>query len=168
MFRLTPESIDAAGLRAALENDAAGACVTFEGIVRNHNDGRAVLRLEYEAYPALANKEGEAILREASARFNILGAACVHRTGALEIGSMAVWVGVVAAHRGEAFDACRFIIDTVKHSVPIWKREFYADGTVEWVGCAGCSSSPHPHPPPLSIAQAKMERGGGARRAGEG
>jgi molybdopterin synthase catalytic subunit len=141
VFHLTSEPIAAAALRAALENSAAGACVTFEGVVRNHNDGRAVLRLEYEAYPALAHKEGEAILAEARARFRILEAACVHRTGALEIGGMAVWVGVSAAHRGEAFDACRFIIDTVKHRVPIWKREFYADGTVEWVNCAGCAES---------------------------
>jgi molybdopterin synthase catalytic subunit len=147
MFRLTNQAIEVAAFRAELENDAAGACVTFEGIVRNHNDGRSVLRLEYEAYPALANKEGEAILREALQKFDILGATCVHRTGALEIGGMAVWVGVVSAHRGEAFDACRFIIDTVKHRVPIWKREFYADGSVEWVGCAGCGDAEHPaHP----------------------
>jgi molybdopterin synthase catalytic subunit len=147
MFRLTDQPIDVAAMRAELENDAAGACVTFEGIVRNHNDGRSVLRLEYEAYPALANKEGEAILKEALEKFDILGATCVHRTGALEIGGMAVWVGVVAAHRGEAFDACRYIIDTVKHRVPIWKREFYADGSVEWVGCAGCGDTVHPtHP----------------------
>jgi molybdopterin synthase catalytic subunit len=137
-FRLSSVPIDGAALRAALENSAAGACVMFEGVVRDHNDGRSVLRLEYEAYPALALREGEAILREAGERFNILGASCVHRAGALEIGGMAVWVGVVAAHRGEAFDACRYIIDTVKQRVPIWKREFYADGTVEWVGCAGC------------------------------
>jgi molybdopterin synthase catalytic subunit len=147
MFRLTDQLIDVIALRAELENDAAGACVTFEGIVRNHNDGRSVLRLEYEAYPALANKEGEAIVREALGKFDILGATCVHRTGALGIGDMAVWVGVVSAHRGEAFDACRYIIDTVKHRVPIWKREFYADGSVEWVGCAGCGDTEHPvHP----------------------
>jgi molybdopterin synthase catalytic subunit len=137
-FRLTSEPIDAARLRAALENDAAGACATFEGIVRDHNDGRAVLRLEYEAYPALALKEGKDIVRAALERFDILGATCVHRTGPLEIGGMAVWVGVSAAHRGAAFDACRYIIDEVKKRVPIWKREFYADGSVEWVGCAGC------------------------------
>lgn len=138
MFRLTDKPIDPAALRVELENDSAGACVTFEGIVRNHNDGRSVLRLEYEAYPALANKEGEEIVSAALERFDILGATCVHRTGALEIGGMAVWVGVASAHRGAAFEACRYIIDTVKQRVPIWKREFYADGTVEWVGCAGC------------------------------
>jgi molybdopterin synthase catalytic subunit len=143
MFRLTNKPIDAAALRAELENAAAGACVAFEGIVRNHNDGRSVLRLEYEAYPALANKEGEDIVRAALEKFGILGAACVHRVGPLEIGGMAVWVGVAAAHRGAAFDACRYIIDEVKRRVPIWKREFYADGTVEWVGCAGCAQPDH-------------------------
>jgi molybdopterin synthase catalytic subunit len=144
-FTLASEPIDAARLRAFLENRAAGACVTFEGIVRDHNDGRAVARLEYEAYPALALREGEAILREARERFALTGALCVHRTGPLEIGGMAVWVGVAAAHRGAAFDACRYVIDEVKKRVPIWKREFYADGTVEWVNCAACADPSHAH-----------------------
>jgi molybdopterin synthase catalytic subunit len=145
MFRLTSEPIDAAALRAELENAAAGACVTFEGIVRDHNDGRAVLRLEYEAYSALADKEGAAIARAALGKFDILGAMCVHRTGPLEIGDMAVWVGVSAAHRGAAFDACRYVIDEVKKRVPIWKREFYADGSIEWVNCAACADPAHAH-----------------------
>jgi molybdopterin synthase catalytic subunit len=144
-FSLSSAPIDAVRLRALLENRAAGACVTFEGIVRDHNDGRSVLRLEYEAYPALALKEGEAILAAARARFEILGALCVHRTGPLEIGGMAVWVGVAAAHRGAAFDACRFVIDEVKKRVPIWKREFYADGKIEWVNCAACADPTHSH-----------------------
>ncbi|MCD6025470.1 MAG: molybdopterin-converting factor chain 2 [Fibrobacteria bacterium] len=144
MFRLTSEPIDSAGLRAALENPACGACVAFEGLVRNHNEGRTVLRLEYEAYGALAVKEGEAIVREARAKFRIEEAACVHRTGLLEIGDMAVWVGVASAHRGEAFKACAWIIDTVKQRVPIWKREHYADGTDQWVNCAACAPG-HEH-----------------------
>jgi molybdopterin synthase catalytic subunit len=140
-FRLTSETIDSIGLRAFLENPASGACVVFEGLIRNHNEGRAVLRLEYEAYGALAVKEGEAILREARERFHIKEAVCAHRTGLLEIGEMAVWVGVSSAHRGEAFKACAYIIDTVKQRVPIWKREHYADGTDEWVNCAQCATS---------------------------
>ena len=144
-FRLASEPINAAGLRAALENPACGACVTFEGLIRNHNEGRAVLRLEYEAYGALAVREGEAIVREARAKFRIEEAACVHRTGMLEIGEMAVWVGVSSAHRGEAFKACAYIIDTVKQRVPIWKREHYADGTDEWVNCAQCASPVDEH-----------------------
>ena len=144
MFRLTSEPIDANALRLELEHASAGACVAFEGVVRDDNDGRAVLRLEYEAYPALALKEGDAILQEAARRFDILGALCVHHTGPLEIGGMAVWVGVSAAHRGAAFDACRFVIDEVKKRVPIWTREFSADGSIEWVNCAACSHSAEP------------------------
>jgi molybdopterin synthase catalytic subunit len=146
LFRLTAETIDVAGLRASLENPACGACVAFEGLIRNHNEGRRVLRLEYEAYAALANKEGEAIVRDALAKFGIEEAVCVHRTGLLEIGEMAVWVGAASAHRGEAFKACSYIIDTVKQRVPIWKREHYADGTDEWVNCAACAPG-HEHPP---------------------
>lgn len=144
MFCLTSGPIDSSALRAALENPACGACVEFEGLVRNHNEGRTVLRLEYEAYGALAVKEGEAIVREARAKFRIEEAACVHRTGMLEIGDMAVWVGVASAHRGEAFKACAWIIDTVKQRVPIWKREHYADGTDEWVNCAACAPGHDP------------------------
>jgi molybdopterin synthase catalytic subunit len=152
VFALTDTPIDATALRAALENPACGACVTFEGLIRNHNEGRAVNRLEYEAYGALAVKEGEAIVREALKRFRIEEAACVHRTGLLEIGEMAVWVGVSSAHRGEAFKACAYIIDTVKQRVPVWKREHYVDGTDEWVNCASCATpgpeeraADHPH-----------------------
>ena len=147
MFRLTSETIDSIGLKASLENPACGACVTFEGLIRNHNEGRKVLRLEYESYAALAVKEGEAIVQEALKRFRIEEAACVHRTGLLEIGEMAVWVGVASAHRGEAFKACSYIIDTVKQRVPIWKREHYADGTDEWVNCAQCADPVHEHTP---------------------
>ena len=136
MFRLTQEPIDAAALRAELENDACGGVVIFEGIVRDHNDGRKVLRLEYEAYEALALKEGAAILAEVARTSGIAAAVCVHRLGPLAIGDAAVWVGVASAHRGEAFDACRRVIDEVKARVPIWKREHYADGTEGWVNCA--------------------------------
>ena len=145
LFRLTSETIDSIGLHAALENPACGASVTFEGLIRNHNEGRAVSRLEYEAYGALALKEGETIVREALKRFQIREAGCVHRTGLLEIGEMAVWVGVSSAHRGEAFKACAYIIDTVKQRVPIWKREHYVDGTDEWVNCATCASPEDQH-----------------------
>jgi molybdopterin synthase catalytic subunit len=92
--------------------------------------------LDYEAHPPLAEKEGERILAEARAKFPILDAACVHRTGALALGDLAVWVGVTAEHRDAAFGACRFIIDEAKARLPIWKREHYSDGTTEWVNCA--------------------------------
>jgi molybdopterin synthase catalytic subunit len=132
-FRISADPIDAASCGSALVNDGAGAFVTFEGWVRDHSDGGRVTALDYEAYAPLAEKEGERILAEASERFALLGAAAVHRVGALSLGDLAVWVGVTAAHRGEAFDACRFIIDQAKARLPIWKREHYADGVRTWV-----------------------------------
>ncbi|HEY6985282.1 MAG TPA: molybdenum cofactor biosynthesis protein MoaE [Rhodanobacteraceae bacterium] len=125
--------IDAAAQRIGLEDPAAGGCVTFEGWVRNHNDARAVIRLDYQAYVPLAEQEGEAILAEAIAKFRARSARCVHRTGSLGIGEMAVWVGVSADHRDAAFAACRWIIDEVKRRVPIWKNEHYADGESGWL-----------------------------------
>jgi molybdopterin synthase catalytic subunit len=100
------------------------------------NEGKSVLALDYEAYSPLAQVEGERILAEASGKFQVLWAACVHRTGSLALGDLAVWVAVCAAHRGAAFDASRYIIDETKARVPIWKREHYSDGTTEWINCA--------------------------------
>ncbi|HST27008.1 MAG TPA: molybdenum cofactor biosynthesis protein MoaE [Rudaea sp.] len=133
MFRLSETPIDAVELARELAHTRAGACVTFEGWVRDHNEGRAVLRLGYQAYVPLALAEGERILAEARAKFVVVEAACVHRVGTLEIGELAVWVGVSAAHRGAAFDACRYVIDEVKRRVPIWKNEHYADGESGWL-----------------------------------
>ncbi|MEP6939969.1 MAG: molybdenum cofactor biosynthesis protein MoaE [Rudaea sp.] len=132
-FALVEASIDGVALGRDLARPDAGACVTFEGWVRDHNDGRRVLRLDYQAYAALAANEGEIILAEAVRRFAVAEARCAHRTGSLAIGDLAVWVGVSAAHRGAAFDACRFIIDEVKLRVPIWKNEHYADGESGWL-----------------------------------
>ena len=133
MFALSDAAIDAGALARALAHGCAGACVTFEGWVRNTNAGRAVHRLDYQAYGALAAKEGERILGESKKKFAILDARCVHRVGSLAIGDLAVWVGVSAAHRDAAFAACRFIIDEVKLRVPIWKNEHYADGESGWL-----------------------------------
>ena len=133
---LTPEVY-----RDGLADPTCGGYASFEGWVRNHNDGRQVQRLEYEAYEALGVKEGERILREAIDRFKVTGARCVHRLGSLDHGDLAVWVGVSAAHRDEAFAACRFIIDEVKHRVPIWKKEHYTDGDSGWVNCERCASA---------------------------
>ena len=132
-FRLCGDTIDLDAERRRIGDAAAGACVVFEGWVRDHNEGRAVRRLDYQAYAPLAESEGEAILAEALARFGLREAACVHRTGSLAIGDLAVWVGVSAGHRGAAFDACRWIIDEVKRRVPIWKNEHYADGESGWL-----------------------------------
>lgn len=136
MFQLSITPLDPAALQRALADPRAGACVTFEGWVRNHADGRPVLALDYEAFGELAEREGARIVAEARQKFDVLALACVHRTGALKIGDLAVWVGVAAAHRGAAFDACRYVIDEAKARVPIWKKEHYADGSSEWVNCA--------------------------------
>ena len=132
-FRLADSAIDIASERVALDHAAAGACVAFEGWVRNHNDGRAVRRLDYQAYAPLAESEGEAILAEALARFHVREARCIHRTGSLAIGDLAVWAAVSADHRDAAFAACRWIIDEVKLRVAIWKNEHYADGESGWL-----------------------------------
>ena len=119
----------------------AGAYCGFEGWIRNENEGKAVLRLEYEAYEPLAVSEGEKIIAEARAKFPHLHAHCMHRTGMLEIGDCAVWVGVSAPHRDEAFQACRYIIDQLKVRLPIWKKEHDADGHSGWVNCERCARS---------------------------
>jgi molybdopterin synthase catalytic subunit len=135
-FKIGAAAIDPDALKRLLVAEAAGACVTFEGWVRDHNDGAAVVALEYEAHAAIAEQEGANILAEARQRFAVLAAHCEHRVGKLAIGDCAVWVGVSAAHRGAAFDACRYIIDEVKQRVPIWKKEHYRDGQSGWVNCA--------------------------------
>ena len=147
-FRFTEAAIDTASARRELLECGAGGYVSFEGWVRNFNEGQEVTRLEYEAFQDLAVKEGERILSEALQRFPVKHASCIHRLGALELSDLAVWVGVSAPHRGEAFDACRFIIDEVKHRVPIWKKEHYLSGNSGWVNCERCASAPslaHPH-----------------------
>ena len=132
-FFLSAEPLDVARLGADLRDPRAGGHATFEGWVRDHHAGRAVDGLDYEAYGALAEREGERIVAEAMERFDVLAACCAHRVGALAIGDLAVWVGVSAAHRGAAFDACRYIIDEVKQRVPIWKREHYREGYADWL-----------------------------------
>jgi sulfur-carrier protein adenylyltransferase/sulfurtransferase len=138
-FRFSATPLEESSLRAALSDPTCGGYAAFEGWVRDHNEGRRVRRLEYEAFEPLAIREGERIIAEAIARFGVEHAACVHRIGALEIGENAVWVGVTARHRDEAFRACRYIIDEVKHRLPIWKKEHYEDGDSGWVNCERCA-----------------------------
>jgi len=139
MIEVTSDAIDAESLKSTLVNAGAGGFCSFEGWVRNENEGRTVERLEYEAYEPLVISEGNKVLAEARQRFPYLEAKCVHRTGLLEIGEMAVWVGVASAHRDEAFKACRFIIDELKVRLPIWKKEHYVDGDSGWVNCERCA-----------------------------
>lgn len=154
LFSFTSSTVQVDACRQALEDPAAGGYASFEGWVRNHNEGHAVTRLEYEAFEALANKEGERIVAEAIRKFGVINAVCVHRVGSLAIGDLAVWVGVSSRHRAEAFAACRYIIDEVKHRVPIWKKEHYVNGDSGWVNCERCAehAHEHEHAPPDHVA----------------
>lgn len=143
MFTITPTPLDPAAIRDRVLDSASGGYCSFEGWVRNHHEGRAVDHLEYEAYPLLAEKEGTRIIKEAHEKFDIVHAICVHRTGEIEIGGLAVVVAVSAHHRDAAFDACRYIIDEVKARVPVWKKEYFADGSSGWVRCDHCAGHSH-------------------------
>ncbi len=139
-FRISRTAIDWGAELAELEDPGSGAVVSFCGRVRNHNEGRAVTRLEYECYEELAVSEGARVIAEARERFGVSRVRCVHRTGDLAIGEAAVWVGVASAHRSGAFEAARYVIDEVKKRVPIWKREHYPEGPAEWINAAPSSN----------------------------
>ncbi|HEY1809872.1 MAG TPA: molybdenum cofactor biosynthesis protein MoaE [Acidobacteriaceae bacterium] len=128
--RIVHERIAAQEIVAPLERAEDGAVTIFDGIVRNHSRGRTTLYLEYEAYEAMALKKMEELAAEAMARYPVRNVALVHRLGHLEVGESSVLVAVFSAHRGAAFDACRWLIDTLKQTVPIWKKEFFEDGAV--------------------------------------
>ncbi|MCU0420901.1 MAG: molybdenum cofactor biosynthesis protein MoaE [Cyclobacteriaceae bacterium] len=134
MIQLTPLPIDTAAILAQVTHVEAGGLVVFVGNVRNHNArlGKHVLRLEYEAYEAMALKEIERIVEEAHARWPIKAWAVCHRTGTVLPGEAAVVLAVTTPHRKESFEACQFIIDQLKARVPIWKKEVFDDGD-EWV-----------------------------------
>ena len=142
-FSFSSAALEIAALQRSLADPRCGGYAAFEGWVRNHNEGQAVTRLEYEAFEELAVREGERILTEACAKFGVDNARCVHRVGDLSLGEIAVWVGVSAKHRDEAFKACRYIIDEVKHRVPIWKKEHYVGGDSGWVNCERCAAASH-------------------------
>jgi molybdopterin synthase catalytic subunit len=110
-----------------------GAVVTFDGIVRDLNDGRSVIALEYEAYVPLAEKEGNLIISEAKEKFGDVEVLCVHRVGKLTLGDVAIRAIAGAVHRAEAFKACQYVVDEVKARVPIWKRESYVEGDSGWI-----------------------------------
>ena len=142
-FLITSRAIDLESFRRGQLDASCGAYVQFEGWVRDHNEGQAVLRLEYEVYEPLAVKEGEKIIAEAQQKFGISNAAAIHRSGLMELTEAAVVVGVSSPHRSEAFDACRYIIDETKVRLPIWKKEHYASGEAEWVNCQRCAAHSH-------------------------
>lgn len=140
MTFLSSAPLDLVGLVQRVESPAYGAVTSFLGLVRDHHGGRGVARLEYSAYGPMAEEECARIVAEAEAGWPVR-VALEHRIGALEIGDAAVAIAVAAAHREEAFAACRFVIEEVKRRVPIWKKEFYADGEVEWVGAGSALAS---------------------------
>jgi molybdopterin synthase catalytic subunit len=128
---LTEQPIDVAALVAAVQSPARGGIAVFLGAVRNHQAGRGVLRLHYSAYRPMAEAECTRIVAEAEARWDVT-VAVAHRLGRLEVVDTAVAVIAASAHREEAFAACRYLIEQIKRRVPIWKQEFYADGSVSW------------------------------------
>ncbi|MGO4147010.1 molybdenum cofactor biosynthesis protein MoaE [Paenarthrobacter sp. YAF11_1] len=135
---LSPEPISVDQAIAAVESDTAGAVVSFSGVVRNHDSGKAVDRLSYSAHPTAHQVMSDVVAQlvaehsgEADQPVRIWAA---HRIGMLEIGDPALVCAVAAAHRGQAFAVCSELVDRVKAQVPIWKEQFFTDGTVEWVG----------------------------------
>jgi len=139
VVRLQREPIDVGELIAAMRADGDGAIATFLGTVRATHDGQSVLFLEYEAYVGMAERELDGIERVARERFAVSRVAVVHRIGRVDVGEVSVAVVVAAPHRAAAMDACRFVIDTLKGSVPIWKREHFEGGVV-WIEGQGTRS----------------------------
>jgi molybdopterin synthase catalytic subunit len=130
---LTSEPIGLGPLLDSVQSPARGGVTSFLGTVRDHHGGRLVLRLDYSAYGPMAEAEIARIVAEAESRWDV-GVAVQHRIGALQIGDVAVAIAVASGHRDEAFVACRYVIEELKRRVPIWKKEYFADGTVDWVG----------------------------------
>jgi molybdopterin synthase catalytic subunit len=150
------QAIDTQGILSSLKRGEDGAALVFEGVVRNQTRGRKTLYLIYEAYEEMALQEMETLAVQALQQFLIRDVAIVHRLGRLEIGETSVLIAVASAHRAAAFDACRFLIDTLKRTVPIWKKEYFEDGAV-WAdgepfpaeiprANSSTSGSPGPHP----------------------
>ncbi|MGH7536505.1 MAG: molybdenum cofactor biosynthesis protein MoaE [Gemmatimonadales bacterium] len=132
MGYLAADPIDLSPLVARVKAPERGGITTFLGVVRDHHEGRGVRRLEYSAYGPMAEAECRRIVTEAKERWGA-EIALQHRTGRLEVGDVAVAIAAAAPHRDQAFAACRYVIEEVKRRVPIWKQEYYADGTVAWV-----------------------------------
>ncbi|PCJ62376.1 MAG: hypothetical protein COA79_04735 [Planctomycetota bacterium] len=143
MFLLSNNTLDPEEYIKELKDDSCGGYVSFEGWVRDFNEGKKVTHLKYEAYQVLAEKEAQQIIQEAIEKFDARKIKIVHRVGDLQISEIAVWIGATAVHRGEAFDACEYVIDQLKIRVPIWKKEYYVDGDSGWVECHECKKHIH-------------------------
>lgn len=133
MFEITDRAIDLARLQAAVRHPGAGAIVTFVGTTRNENVGRRVIRLEYEAFAAMAEKEMRKLATAAQKRWPLRRVAMAHRIGIVPVGEASVGIAVSSGHRREAFEACHWLIDRLKEIVPIWKKEHFRGGQV-WIG----------------------------------
>ena len=133
LAEIREEPLSVEEVRAAVSTPGAGAIALFAGTVRDQDGGQGVVRLSYSAHPT-ATAELRRVAEKVAAEFGVLALAAVHRVGDLDIGDLAVVVAVSCPHRGEAFEACRQLIDTLKHEVPIWKHQRFADGSSEWVG----------------------------------
>lgn len=144
MLSFCVEPIDSGRCAKLLYDERAGALAIFEGRVRNQHHGRPVTSLSYEAAPLLAQREFARIVSEVKAIHPFLSVSCVHRVGHLDLGETAIWLGVLAPHRKEAFLACERLMSEIKQRLPIWKKEFFADGSVAWVDDA-CGCVQHAH-----------------------
>lgn len=133
MASLHYEPLDANAMTAALLRADCGAVLTFLGTTRDHHEGRRVVRLAYEAYEPMALRELQSLEREAAERFEIAACVIAHRLGEVPPAEASVVVVVASAHRGPAFDACRWVMDELKRRVPIWKKEHFAEGDAQWV-----------------------------------
>ena len=128
MFLVTQDSIDSVAVAGTVRHDEAGAMIVFEGVTRNHHEGRRVVRLEYEAYDSMAQAHMQDIARRARSQWPDIRMAIVHRVGVVAVGEASVVIAVSAPHRDQAYAASRFAIDELKATVPIWKKEVYDDG----------------------------------------
>ena len=140
LFLITKSIIEPEKLRQTMLSSSAGAYCSYEGWVRDHNEGKDVNALHYSSYRELAQKIGHKILDEAESKFQV-ESAIVHRVGDLSVADIAVWVGVTAHHRGDTFLACRYIIDNVKNRLPVWKKELYNNGEESWIESNHCGCS---------------------------
>ena len=133
MIRLTEQPIDVQAVLQTVRSDEAGAVVLFLGTVRAKTEGKTVTCLEYECYSEMAGQILQQLASEAQSRWNLLGCCVVHRTGRVPVGELSVAIGCAAPHRAEAFQAAGWLIDQLKHQAPIWKKEYFTDGTRRWV-----------------------------------
>lgn len=135
LAEVTDLPLDRDSIEKLVLDERAGGVVTFSGVVRDHDHGHSVATLTYEAHPSAGSVIAE-VAAEINSEFDVVGLAVAHRVGPLAIGDAALVVSVSAAHRGEAFDACRALVDLTKERLPVWKHQVFTDGTDEWVNCA--------------------------------